>query len=56
MSCLCIGGVCIPYSAILPLLLLGLQWIAAKLARVGCLPDWVGKKLGEFDVGGIVFI
>jgi hypothetical protein len=27
--------------------LLGLQWIAAKLARVGLLPLWVGRKLGE---------
>ncbi len=47
MSCLCIGGVCIPYSTILPLILLGLQWIGAKLARVGLLPLWVGRKLGE---------
>eukprot|EP00804_Cyclotella_cryptica_P029749 CCRYP_015211-RA/>CCRYP_015211-RA protein AED:0.06 eAED:0.06 QI:125/1/1/1/1/1/2/494/210 len=53
MSCLCIGGVCIPYSAILPLLLVGLQWLAAKLARLGLLPDWVGKKLGVSPSGKI---
>eukprot|EP00956_Cyclotella_meneghiniana_P015872 scaffold24642_cov68-Cyclotella_meneghiniana.AAC.7 len=53
MSCLCIGGVCIPYSAVLPLLLLGLQWIAAKLARLGLLPEWIGKKLGVSATGTI---
>mmetsp|Transcript_16351 Transcript_16351/g.39131 ORF Transcript_16351/g.39131 Transcript_16351/m.39131 type:complete len:200 (+) Transcript_16351:71-670(+) len=46
MSCLCIGGVCIPYSALLPMLLIGLRWIAAQFARVGLLPDFVAKRLG----------
>ena len=46
MSCLCIGGVCIPYSALFPLLLIGLQWIAAQFAKVGLLPSSLAKKLG----------
>lgn len=50
MSCLCIGGVCIPYTAVLPLLLIGLQWVATQLAKVGLLPDWVAKKLGKLHV------
>ena len=45
MSCLCIGGVCIPYSALLPCLLIGLQWIASQFAKVGLLPDFVAKLL-----------
>eukprot|EP00970_Alexandrium_tamarense_P014108 scaffold3862_cov201-Alexandrium_tamarense.AAC.2 len=48
MSCLCIGGVCIPYTAVLPLLLIGLQWVATQLAKVGLLPDWVAKKLADW--------
>ncbi|KAL7571110.1 hypothetical protein ACA910_014719 [Epithemia clementina (nom. ined.)] len=31
MALCCIGGVCIPYSALLPLCLLGLKWIWEKL-------------------------
>ena len=45
MSCLCIGGVCIPYSALLPMLLIGLQWIASQFAKVGLLPDFIAKLL-----------
>ena len=45
MSCLCIGGVCIPYSALLPCLLIGLQWIASQFAKVGLLPDFAAKLL-----------
>ena len=46
MSVCCIGGVCIPYSAIIPLLLLGLKWLAEKLARVGLLPESLVNQLG----------
>jgi len=46
MSCLCIGGVCIPYSCLVPFLLISLQWIAAQFAKVGLLPECVAKKLG----------
>lgn len=46
MACLCIGGVCIPYSCLVPFLLLSLQWIAAQFAKVGLLPECVAKQLG----------
>lgn len=46
MSCLCIGGVCIPYSALIPCLLIALQWIASQFAKVGLLPDFIAKRLG----------
>lgn len=51
MSCLCIGGVCIPYTALLPVLLIGLQWIAAQFAKVGLLPEFVAKRLGLNSAG-----
>ncbi|KAL7537144.1 hypothetical protein ACHAWF_005674, partial [Thalassiosira exigua] len=51
MSCLCIGGVCIPYSALLPALVLALRWIALQLARIGLLPAFVAKKLGLNSAG-----
>ena len=46
MSCLCIGGVCIPYTALLPILLMALQWVASQFAKVGLLPDFIAKRLG----------
>jgi thioredoxin 1 len=49
MSCLCIGGVCIPYAGLIPLLLLALQWVAAQLVKVGLLPDFLAKRLGLND-------
>jgi len=51
MSCLCIGGVCIPYSALLPALLIVLRWIAAKFAAVGLLPDFIARRLGLNTAG-----
>jgi thioredoxin 1 len=39
MALCCIGGVCIPYTALLPLLVLGLQWILKMLAQAGLLPS-----------------
>ncbi|GKY99499.1 hypothetical protein MPSEU_000904100 [Mayamaea pseudoterrestris] len=38
MALCCIGGVCIPYSALLPLLVWGLRWIIEKLSSFGLLP------------------
>ncbi len=37
---------CIPYTAIIPLLLLALRWLAEKLARLGLLPESVVQHLG----------
>lgn len=45
MALCCIGGVCVPYTAVVPILLLALKWIAAKLASFGLLPDSVAKAL-----------
>lgn len=42
---------CIPYSALLPVLLIGLQWIAAQLAKVGLLPEFIAKRLGLNSAG-----
>jgi thiol-disulfide isomerase/thioredoxin len=38
MALCCIGGVCIPYTALLPLLVLGLQWVLKQLSAAGLLP------------------
>lgn len=46
MSLCCIGGVCIPWSAILPLLLIVLQYIARPLHNAGLLPDIIAVRLG----------
>ena len=46
MACLCIGGVCIPYTALLPMLLIGMQWIASQFAKVGILPESITRRLG----------
>lgn len=51
MSAFCIGGVCVPYSALLPVLIIGLQWIAAQFAKVGLLPASVARRLG-LDASG----
>lgn len=40
---ICIGGVCVPYTAVIPICILALKWFAAKLAQWGLLP----KKLQE---------
>ena len=46
MACLCIGGVCIPYTAAVPFLLFALRWLAAQFARFGLLPGFVAGRLG----------
>ncbi|KAL3822137.1 hypothetical protein ACHAXA_011915 [Cyclostephanos tholiformis] len=35
MCGICIAGLCIPYPALLPMLLLALQWTMTQLARIG---------------------
>lgn len=42
---LCIGGVCVPYTAIVPLVVLALKWVAVRMARMGLLPKAVGDML-----------
>lgn len=45
MALCCIGGVCIPYSALLPFLAYGFQWLLTKLVTYGILPDWLHDRL-----------
>lgn len=45
MALCCIGGVCIPYTALVPLLIYGLQWLLQKLAAAGFLPETAFKYL-----------
>lgn len=42
---LCIGGVCVPYTAVLPIVILALKWVAVRLAQMGLLPKAVGDAL-----------
>ena len=46
MALCCIGGVCVPYTAVVPILLMGLKWFIGKLAEYGLLPDSVVQYLG----------
>ena len=46
MAACCIGGICIPYSAILPLILIILQYLAKPLHNAGLLPDVIAKRIG----------
>ena len=41
----CIGGVCVPYTAVVPLALLVFKWCLSKLAKLGLVPDSVAKLL-----------
>lgn len=43
MALCCIGGVCIPYSALLPFLAYGVQWLLAKL--IAFFPVWLQERL-----------
>lgn len=46
MCGICIGGLCIPYGAILPMLLVGLQWIVQQLSNAGVsLPKFITNRL-----------
>jgi thioredoxin 1 len=48
MPLCCIGGVCIPYSAIIPLVIIGIQWVFQKLVNVGLIPESIGQQLNGF--------
>lgn len=45
MAMLCIGGVCIPYSALLPFLILGLKYVLQKLVSYGILPQSIEQSI-----------
>ena len=42
---LCIGGVCVPYTAVVPLVILALKWVAVRMAQMGLLPKAIGDAL-----------
>ena len=42
---LCVGGVCVPYTAVVPILILGFKWFAGKLASWGLLPKSIQNLL-----------
>lgn len=44
MSTLCIGGVCCPYSAVLPILFLCLRWLLTKAIALGLVPQSLLEK------------
>jgi thiol-disulfide isomerase/thioredoxin len=48
MALCCIGGVCIPYTALLPLLVLGLQWLLQQLSAAGLLPTSWTSTLNQY--------
>lgn len=45
MALCCIGGVCIPYSALVPLLVYALKWLVEKLVTAGLLPKSLETEL-----------
>lgn len=47
MAVCCIGGVCIPYSALIPLLVYALKWFIEKLYAWGLVPDSVLESLNK---------
>jgi thioredoxin 1 len=54
---LCFGGVCVPYSAVLPLLFMVLKWVLDKLVKAGLLPAFVlqylqGAKTPQAEADG----
>jgi hypothetical protein len=42
---ICIGGVCVPYTAVVPIILLALKWVVVKLSEMGLLPKAVADIL-----------
>ena len=48
MACLCIGGVCIPYTAILPFLAIFLKYLAYPLVKLGIFPEHIARRLGLY--------
>ena len=49
MALCCIGGVCVPYTAVVPIVLMALRWFVGKLAEYGLLPKSVLNFLGSTD-------
>lgn len=47
MAVCCIGGVCVPYTALIPLLLYGIKWIVEKLMEYGLLPKALHEKINQ---------
>lgn len=45
MALCCIGGVCVPYSAVVPIFFLALRWLLTKVVALGLLPDTVLQAL-----------
>ena len=43
-AALCVGGICIPYSAILPFFAVALKWIVELFIACGLLPSWLVPK------------
>jgi len=43
----CIGGVCVPYTAVLPLIALIIRWVLQQLVKFGLLPKALEQKLGQ---------
>ena len=46
MALCCIGGVCVPYTAVLPLVALALKWMLGQLVAAGLMPRAWLDKLG----------
>ena len=44
MPVCCIGGVCIPYTAVVPLLVWGLKFVIEKMVQFGLVPIWMQDK------------
>ena len=42
---ICFGGVCIPYTAVIPLLLMGVRWVLSKLHQYGLLPGFIADYM-----------
>jgi thioredoxin 1 len=45
MALCCINGVCVPYSALIPLLYYGLRWLLTKLTESGLIPKTWEEKI-----------
>ena len=46
MTCICLFGVCVPISAVLPFVIFALQYIAKPLHDAGLLPEMIAKRIG----------
>jgi hypothetical protein len=49
----CFGGVCVPYTAVVPILILALKWVATKLAQMGLLPKVLQQFLNLPKADGV---